>query len=72
MYYRGAQAAVIVFDVTERETFMDAINWVKELRRFTDAGMVIALVGNKVDLLSHRKVDTNEASDYALSQGKLE
>ena len=69
LYYRGAQAAVVVFDVTERQTFDDANSWVKELRHFAGADMVIALVGNKVDLVSRRQVDPVEASEYALSQG---
>lgn len=69
LYYRKAQAAVVVFDVTERQTFEDADSWVKELRHYAEEDMVIALVGNKVDLESRRKIDAVEASDYALSRG---
>lgn len=71
MYYRGAQAAVVVFDVTSRQSFEGAKNWVKELQRRAEPGMVVALAGNKVDLVKDRKVDTEEAADYARSQNLL-
>jgi GTPase SAR1 family protein len=48
MYYRGASAAVVVFDVTSRDTFEGAKSWVKELQRRGDPNVVIALAGNKV------------------------
>ena len=48
MYYRGASAAVVVFDVTSRDSFEGAKSWVKELQRRGDPNVVIALAGNKV------------------------
>ena len=60
MYYRGAQAAVVVYDITKqvnmhlefimKESFERAISWVKELQKQATSSIVIALVGNKVDL----------------------
>ena len=66
MYYRGAQAAVVVFDVTNRQSFEGAKNWVKELQRRTEPGMVIALAGNKVGFPDRKK-----ASLFLLVQGAL-
>jgi len=71
MYYRGAQAAVVVFDVTSQESFDGAKNWVRELQRKTDAQMVIALAGNKVDLAHLRRVDTDVAAGYARENGLI-
>ena len=70
MYYRGAAAAVVVFDVTNKETFEGAKTWVTELKRRGDSGVVIALAGNKCDLPT-RSVDSEEAGEYAKSQGIL-
>ena len=50
LYYRGATAAMVVFDVTDRESFERARYWVGELERHADANVVVALVGNKMDL----------------------
>ena len=52
MYYRGAAAAVVVYDVTSRDSFARAQAWVRELQRQASPGLVIALAGNKADLAS--------------------
>ena len=65
MYYRGAQAALIVYDITSRDSFLKAQNWVRELQRQASTNIVIALVGNKLDLASKRAVQNSEAKSYA-------
>ena len=57
MYYRGAQAAIVVYDVTSTDTFARAKTWVKELQRQANPNIVIALAGNKADLAGKRAVD---------------
>jgi small GTP-binding protein len=57
MYYRGAACAVVVYDITNPDSFAGAKSWVKELQRRGDANVVIALAGNKADLESRRKVE---------------
>uniref|UniRef100_A0A8C4U1E2 Ras-related protein Rab-5C n=1 Tax=Falco tinnunculus TaxID=100819 RepID=A0A8C4U1E2_FALTI len=57
MYYRGAQAAIVVYDITNTDTFVRAKNWVKELQRQASPNIVIALAGNKADLATKRAVD---------------
>ena len=69
MYYRGAQAAIVVFDVTNRGSFEGAKTWVKELQRRAPPELIIALAGNKSDLAGSRKVDADEAREYAGSVG---
>lgn len=50
MYYRGAQAAVVVYDITSTDSFERAQRWVSELRDQANKNIVIALAGNKIDL----------------------
>lgn len=61
MYYRGAAAAVVVYDVTSRDSFARAQAWVRELQRQASPGLVIALAGNKADLASSAPAASSEA-----------
>jgi len=56
MYYRNAQAAVVVYDVTKAASLEKAKSWVKELQRQANPNIVIALAGNKIDLVSGQAV----------------
>jgi len=69
MYYRGAAAAVIVYDVTSADSFSRAKAWVAELQRQGTPGLVMALAGNKADLEAQRAVGAEEAAEYAREQG---
>jgi len=71
MYYRGAAAAIVVYDITNQDSFAGAKSWVKELQRRGDPNVVIALAGNKADLDSRRKVEFEEANAYAEENGIL-
>lgn len=69
MYYRGAAAAIVVYDVTNKDSFNGAKSWVKELQRRGDPNVVIALAGNKADLEGRRQVQYEEAHAYAEENG---
>jgi Ras-related protein Rab-5C len=71
MYYRGAAAAIVVYDITNPDSFTGAKSWVKELQRRGDPNVVIALAGNKADLEGRRAVDFEEANAYALENNLL-
>lgn len=71
MYYRGAQAAIVVYDITVADSFDRAKNWVKELQRQGNPNIVIALAGNKVDLEQRRAIQAQDAQDYADENGIL-
>ena len=72
MYYRGAQAALIVYDITAKDSFLKAQNWVRELQRQANSSIVIALVGNKLDLAAtNRNVEFSEAKAFADDNGLL-
>ena len=70
MYYRNAQAAVVVYDVTKASSLEKAKTWVKELQRQANPNIVIALAGNKIDLVqpspsSSSSVSSPDAEDEA-------
>ncbi|KAF9764698.1 Ras-related protein Rab-5A [Nosema granulosis] len=65
MYYRGAQVALIVYDITSRESFETAKRWVEELKFEKPSEFIKVLIGNKTDLEKDRQVQTLEAREYA-------
>mmetsp|Transcript_8924 Transcript_8924/g.11833 ORF Transcript_8924/g.11833 Transcript_8924/m.11833 type:complete len:209 (+) Transcript_8924:136-762(+) len=67
IYYRDTDGALLVYDVTDEESFAKAQKWVKELRRVVGDGVVIALAGNKIDMQSQRQVTDEQALSYAES-----
>ncbi|KAJ3239728.1 hypothetical protein HDU81_005444 [Chytriomyces hyalinus] len=71
MYYRNAQAAVVAYDITKQASLEKAKSWVKELQRQANPNIIIALVGNKLDLEAERTVPFEEAQAYASEQGLL-
>merc|ERR1711943_75228 len=71
MYYRGAAAAIVVYDITNFDTFQRAKQWVKELQRQGNPNIVISLAANKVDLESKRAVSAETAQAYAEENGIL-
>ncbi len=54
MYYRGAAAAIIVYDITRSNTFKTLKNWVEELQSKGPKDIAIAIAGNKADLEDQR------------------
>ena len=66
-YYRGAAAALIVYDVTRRETFEHLRRWLSEVRAVAATPPVVAVVGNKSDLEDRRQVAREEGEVLAAS-----
>lgn len=64
MYYRGAKAALVVFDITNRISYDRSRSWVSELRQNCN-DVIIILVGNKLDRESQRNVEKDVVSSYA-------
>jgi small GTP-binding protein len=65
VYYKGAQAAFIVFDLTNKDSFYNVKNWFDELIEFRGNEISVVIVGNKRDLENERKVDYEEGVTYA-------
>jgi Ras-related protein Rab-1A len=68
-YYKGAHGIILVFDITDRDTFNNISSWLGEIRKHAGPNVVRLLVGNKCDLDSDRKVTQREAKEFAESQG---
>mmetsp|Transcript_15262 Transcript_15262/g.23110 ORF Transcript_15262/g.23110 Transcript_15262/m.23110 type:complete len:199 (-) Transcript_15262:113-709(-) len=69
MYYRGAAAALVVYDITDPDSFDGAKTWIQELQRQGAADIVIGLAGNKLDLSTQRKIESKEAKSFADENG---
>lgn len=64
-YYRGAAAAVLVYDITQRSTFLRLDRWLADCRSMASPHLVVVLVGNKVDREAAREVDYLEGLRWA-------
>lgn len=71
MYYRGAAAAIVVYDITRAASFEMVKTWVRELRSMGPQDIIIAIAGNKLDLEDSRQVATADAKSYADSIGAI-
>jgi GTPase SAR1 family protein len=71
MYYRNANCAVVVYDITQTASLEKARSWIRELQRQADPNIVIALCGNKSDLSARRQVSQEEAQKYAQEEGLM-
>jgi Ras-related protein Rab-1A len=68
-YYRGAHGIIVVYDVTDQESFTNVKQWMNEIDRYANDKVNKMLVGNKVDLTSKKVVDTDTAKEFAESLG---
>ncbi|KAJ4714478.1 Ras-related protein like [Melia azedarach] len=68
-YYRGAVGAMLVYDITRRQSFDHIPRWLEELRSHADKNIVIILIGNKSDLENQRAVPTEDAKEFAEKEG---
>ena len=64
-YFRGASGALLVFDITRRATFLSVTSWLHDLRQIAEEGIVVVLVGNKLDLASASTVTPSTTSTSA-------
>ncbi|KAI9162034.1 hypothetical protein LWI28_023114 [Acer negundo] len=68
-YYRGAVGALLVYDISRRQTFDSIGRWLNELHTHSDMNVVTILVGNKSDLKDAREVTTAEGKTLAEAEG---
>eukprot|EP00246_Nothoceros_aenigmaticus_P016243 TRINITY_DN7235_c0_g1_i1.p1 TRINITY_DN7235_c0_g1~~TRINITY_DN7235_c0_g1_i1.p1 ORF type:complete len:224 (+),score=39.47 TRINITY_DN7235_c0_g1_i1:112-783(+) len=67
-YYRGAVGALIVYDISRKQTFENVGRWLEELRMHSDSSVVVMLVGNKCDLKNIREVCEEDGTALAESE----
>ena len=70
-YYRGAAGALLVYDITRRDTFTHLTRWLEEVKQNGNPDMAIMLIGNKSDLDARRQVSTNEGEMFAREHGLI-
>ncbi|KAJ6717175.1 RAS-RELATED PROTEIN RABB1C-LIKE [Salix koriyanagi] len=70
-YYRGAAGALLVYDITRRETFNHLASWLEDARQHANPNMSIMLIGNKCDLAHRRAVTKEEGEQFARENGLL-
>ena len=74
-HYRKAVGALVVYDISNVESFINVKKWVEELQCLTDPGLIMMLIGNKVDLVEEnskaRKVSKEEAEQFAQENNML-
>ena len=68
-YYRGAHGIMLVFDITNPESFANLNQWLKEVENYSKEDVRKILVGTKSDLADKRKVAYSDAVEYAKSNG---
>lgn len=71
LYYRDASGALLVYDITDRDSFTKVRDWVKELRKIVGKNIVLVIAGNKSDMEKKRQVEEAEAEQYAASVGAV-
>ena len=64
-YYKGAKGALVVYDVSNRDSFVNVNKWINELRMNGDKEVIIVIVGNKSDLIEERMISYDEGSEKA-------
>lgn len=66
IYYRDANGAVLVYDVTDSDSLVKVKTWVKELRKMLGNNVALAIVGNKIDLLPSHQQNNNSNNELIL------
>jgi Ras-related protein Rab-11A len=64
-YYRGGVGALLVYDISKRQTYENVGRWLNELRESSSSNIATMLVGNKIDLGQLRAVSSEEAKRFA-------
>ncbi|KAJ1725569.1 Ras- protein Rab-2-B [Coemansia erecta] len=68
-YYRGAVGALLVYDITRRDTFEHVATWLEDVRKHSNTETTIILIGNKCDLEAKRSVSREEGEKFASDNG---
>jgi small GTP-binding protein len=72
MYFRDTDGVILVFDVTDKESFENVRDlWIKEVKERAPENVQIAFVGNKTDLNGKEQVSLQEANELALANSTI-
>ena len=67
-YYRGAHGIIVVYDITDADSFDNVRHWLKEIGRYANKNVDILVVGNKLDLETNRKVPCGIVEEYTYQE----
>ncbi|MHA1318865.1 MAG: Rab family GTPase [Promethearchaeota archaeon] len=72
-FYKGAAGALLVFDLTREQTYIETRKWLTEIRQFSSQNIPFVLIGNKADLVEDvgEVIDREEARAFAESEGSI-
>ena len=72
-FYKGAAGALLVFDLTREQTYIETKKWLSEIRQFSNENIPFVLIGNRVDLLEDvgEVIDREEARAFAKKEGGI-
>ena len=72
-FYKGAAGALLVFDLTREQTYIETRKWLTEIRQFSNQNIPFVLIGNKADLVEDvgEVIDSNEARAFAEKEGSI-
>lgn len=65
-YYNNSVCAIVVYDISNRKSFEDVLQWVEDVKNQSPKTVLIVLVGNKSDLEEERKVTKEEGQNFAI------
>ena len=68
-YYRGGNGVLVVYDITDRDSFDNLNSWLIEIEKNANKNVYKLLIGNKCDLESERKVSYQEGKEFAANNG---
>lgn len=72
IFYKNSSCAILVYDITKKPTFDELKNyWIGQIKESAPKDIMLAIVGNKEDLLDKEQVDENEARDFAKENNAL-
>ena len=64
-YYRGAHGILVIYDVTDKESFKNITNWLIEIEKNASKNVLKVLIGNKADLEDKRVITYNQGKEFA-------
>ena len=70
-YYKGANGIILIYDVTNAQTFENVKNWISQIKEEANPNVVIYLAGNKIDLPEETKSVSTEAGQRMADEYKL-
>ncbi|KAJ3223485.1 hypothetical protein HK099_001068 [Clydaea vesicula] len=68
-YYRGAVGALLVYDISKKNSFESLKTWLKDIKNYAEPNITCIIIGNKCDLSDIREVSTEEGKEFAVECG---